>query len=72
MMAAIMVQVTNLSTPGSEANPMHGFSETDDPQFDGKILYQKAKKGVFPPSDFDPICVTRSAKVGSVSGARAA
>jgi hypothetical protein len=45
-----------------KARGIHGFSETDDPQFDGKIIYQKAKKGVFPPSDFDPIVVTRSSK----------
>ena len=50
-----------------KAKGIHGFSETDDPQFDVQILYQKAKKGVFPPSDFDPICVTRSSKAPAAS-----
>jgi len=50
-----------------KAKGIHGFSENDDPQFDGKILYQKAKKGVFPPSDFDPVCVTRSSKAPAAS-----
>ena len=41
----------------------HGFGETDDPEFDGKILYQKSIKGVFPPSDFDPEMAHRSTKM---------
>ena len=45
----------------------NGFGMGDDTKFDGKILYAKAKAGVFPPSDFDPECVERSKKVPSAS-----
>jgi hypothetical protein len=34
---------------------------------DGKVLYAKAKSGVFPPTDFDPEAAKRSAKAPSAS-----
>eukprot|EP00854_Cymbomonas_tetramitiformis_P026385 gene26385-32364_t len=45
-----------------KARAKHGFAPGDDFTFEGKILYQRAKKGVFPPQDFDPIMVKRSNK----------
>jgi len=38
----------------------HGYDAGDDFSFDGKIVYPKCKKGVFPPSEFDPELVKRS------------
>ncbi|KAK3283901.1 hypothetical protein CYMTET_8419, partial [Cymbomonas tetramitiformis] len=38
----------------------NGLGTGDDPNFDGKILYPKCRKGVFPPIDFDERCVERS------------
>ena len=45
----------------------HGFGAGDDAKFDGKILYAKAKAGVFPPTDFDSECVERSNKAPAAS-----
>jgi hypothetical protein len=45
----------------------HGFSEEADYDFDGKILYQRAKNSVFPPLDFDPQTAVRSTKMPSAS-----
>jgi len=45
----------------------HGFSEEADYDFDGKILYQRAKNSVFPPLDFDPQTAVRSTKMPSAT-----
>ena len=39
----------------------HGYDDGDDFGHDGKILYPKCRGGVFPPSEFDPELVRRSA-----------
>ena len=39
----------------------HGYDDGDDFTHDGKILYPKCRGGVFPPSEFDPELVRRSA-----------
>ena len=39
----------------------HGYDDGDDFAHDGKILYPKCRNGVFPPSEFDPSLVRRSA-----------
>lgn len=46
-----------------KAKGRHGFGDHDDPEFDGKILYQKSINGVLPPSDFDPEMAHRSSKM---------
>lgn len=45
----------------------NGYGKDDNASFDGKILYAKAKAGVFPPADFDPEVVERSKKMPSAS-----
>jgi uncharacterized OB-fold protein len=45
------------------AKGKHGLDSVEDLLFDGKILYQRCKSSVFPPSEFDPEVIERSNKV---------
>ena len=51
----------------NKAKGLDGFGPKDDPGFDGKIIYSKSRKGVFSPTDFDPLLALRSSKAPTAS-----